>query len=172
MYKTFIFLLLIIVNVYSDANTILLKEKCFDDNKHTINKWIYVSKQDQVNEITLPLQLIKKNIEEYNYSALMQIDKFKITNFNKESREKQIIYHANIIETFKGKKLSEIEFSKTIDIDEKICLDSTIVGHTLLINLEEYEKKYYGPDVGCVSSIADKDKNKLMKLFKISGEYN
>lgn len=133
---------------------------CFIENESTVDTWIHVASQSPF-ETTLPLSLIQSNIQEYAYTAIVRIDRFKISNVDVKSREKRITYHAQVIKTFKGEQLREIEFSQTIDIDEQICLDSTIAGYELLISLEKHEDGFYGPDMGCVSSITKEMKQKL-----------
>ena len=138
----------------------LEKAPCFIENKSTIDTWVHVASQSPFETI-LPLSLIQSNIQEFAYTAMVRIDRFKINNVDVKSREKRITYHAQAIKTFKGEELREIKFSKTIDIDEQICLESTIAGHELLISLEKYKDGFYGPDVGCVSRITTEMKQKL-----------
>jgi hypothetical protein len=158
-----IFILTFILFFYGYSQEISLeKSSCYIESNSDIGTWIHVADQGPL-EMILPMSLIESNIQEYAYTAFVHIDKFKISNVDSKSREKQITYHAKVLETFKGNKLQEIEFSKTIDIDEQICIDSTIAGHDLLISLEKHQNSLFGPDVGCASGLSDELKNKLTK---------
>ncbi len=121
--------------------------------------WIINEKQmtEASQEMAMPIEYFKENIETTNYSALVYLKKARVLRkpvwpFNNLSDYLNHMYEAEVIETFNGVEHKEIMYSVMADAD----IEPYLPNYPIIISLcGSNETDYYVPDNGYISAASD-----------------
>ena len=121
--------------------------------------WMINEKQmtEAPQEMAMPVEFFKENIETTNYTALVYLKRAKVLNrpiwpFNYLSDYLNHMYEAEVIETFNGAEHKEISYSVMAEADIKPYLPN----YPIILSLcGSIETGYYIPDNGYESAASD-----------------
>ncbi len=119
------------------------------------------------DEFSLQANIIAKSINNTPYSALVSIISKDIIELPDEDKfddfsEQKIIYHVDVLETYRGKERKKISYVMLVENGEKTDFQKTL----FIITLCDSKEGFYWPGVGASFS----DDSKLKSLARAAAK--
>jgi len=137
-------------HVYISSFFLVLIASCNPNNESGTTKEVTQQKE---NIYAMPTSLLKENVMETDYTAIVSLKSAEIIGDNEKiPGYVRHVYNAEVVETIKGPAYKNIKFS----VWAEAGLSPNLSKHPVVVSLCEGEKKsLYVPDNGYVSDVTE-----------------